>query len=192
MKVVILAGGFGTRISEYTETIPKPMVNIGDKPILWHIMKRYAEFGYKEFYIALGYKSEIIKEYFANYKNKNSDFTIDFSSGAIKFHSESYEDWKVSLIFTGNNSMTGGRIKRLEKYLKRETFLLTYGDGLSNIDINKLVKFHKSHRKLVTITAVHPSARFGEIELDGYDVKSFKEKPQINLIKCLMWQKKEP
>ncbi len=180
MKVVILAGGFGTRISEYTETIPKPMVTIGDKPILWHIMKRYADFGYKEFYIALGYKSEIVKEYFANYKIKNADFTIDLNTGEIQYFSENTEDWKISLIFTGNNSMTGGRIKRLEKFLNKETFLLTYGDGLSDIDINELVKFHKNHGKMVTVSAVHPSARFGEIGLNGLDVESFKEKPQVN------------
>ncbi len=180
MKVVILAGGFGTRISEYTETIPKPMVKIGGKPILWHIMKRYSDFGFKEFYIALGYKSEVIKNFFSNYRNESSDFTIDLSTGEIKYHSLLTEDWKVSLVYSGNNTMTGGRVKRLAKYLKDETFLLTYGDGVSNVNIKNLVDFHQKHGKLVTVTAVHPNARYGEIELENTTVKSFKEKPQLD------------
>ena len=157
MKVVILAGGFGTRLSEYTDTIPKPMVPIGGKPILEHIMRLYASYGHKEFYIALGYKSEVIKDYFKNYK----------------------EDWKINLIETGSDTLTGGRLKRLEKYLLNEDFLLTYGDGLSSIDINKLIKFHSTHKKMVTISAVRPPARFGSLSLQGNEVIKFKEKTQL-------------
>ena len=157
MKVVILAGGFGTRLSEYTDSIPKPMVPIGNKPIIEHIMGIYAHYGHKEFYIALGYKGEIIKDYFKNFK----------------------KDWKINLIETGADTYTGGRLKRLEKYLSKETFLLTYGDGLSNIDINKLIEFHESHKKIVTISAVRPPARFGSLRLSGSDVLKFKEKTQL-------------
>ena len=143
MKVVILAGGFGTRLSEYTDTIPKPMVPIGGKPIIQHIMEIYASYGHNEFYIALGYKGEIIKNYFKDLKN----------------------NWKINLIDTGADTLTGGRLKRLEQYLSKETFLLTYGDGLSNIDINELIKFHESHKKIITISAVRPPARFGSLSL---------------------------
>ena len=179
MKVVILAGGFGTRLSEYTETIPKPMVKIGGKPMLWHIMKIYAKFGYKDFNIALGYKAEVIKDYFLNYREINSDFTIDLGNGKLETHQSSNDDWKVTLVDTGINSMTGGRIKRMKNFIGNETFLLTYGDGLANIDIDKLVSFHREHGKMVTVTAVHPGARFGELDLDGDAVLSFKEKPQL-------------
>lgn len=179
MKVVILAGGFGTRLSEYTETIPKPMVKIGGKPMLWHIMKIYAKFGYKDFNIALGYKAEVIKDYFLNYREINSDFTIDLGNGKLETHQSSNVDWKVTLVDTGINSMTGGRIKRMKDFIGNETFLLTYGDGLANIDIDKLVSFHREHGKMVTVTAVHPGARFGELDLDGDVVLSFKEKPQL-------------
>ena len=179
MKVVILAGGFGTRLSEYTETIPKPMVKIGGKPMLWHIMKIYAKFGYKDFNIALGYKAEVIKDYFLNYREINSDFTIDLGNGKLETHQSSNDDWKVTLVDTGINSMTGGRIKRMRDFIGNETFLLTYGDGLANIDIDKLVSFHREHGKMVTVTAVHPGARFGELDLDGDAVLSFKEKPQL-------------
>ena len=179
MKVVILAGGFGTRLSEYTETIPKPMVKIGGKPMLWHIMKIYAKFGYKDFNIALGYKAEVIKDYFLNYREINSDFTIDLGNGKFETHQSSNVDWKVTLVDTGINSMTGGRIKRMKDFIGNETFLLTYGDGLANIDIDKLVSFHREHGKMVTVTAVHPGARFGELDLDGDVVTSFKEKPQL-------------
>ena len=158
MKVVILAGGFGTRLSEYTDTIPKPMVPIGNKPIIEHIMDIYASYGHNDFYIALGYKGEIIKDYFKNSK----------------------KNWKVNLIDTGSDTFTGGRLKRLGKYLGKEDFLLTYGDGLSNIDINKLIRFHKDHGKLVTISAVRPPARFGSLSLKGSDVLKFKEKIQLN------------
>ena len=154
MKVVILAGGFGSRISEYTKTIPKPMIAINKKPILVHIMEHYAKFGFKEFYIALGYKGHIIKKYFKNKKFK----------------------WSINLIDTGLNTMTGGRIKRLKKYLKNETFFLTYGDGVSDINLEKLLKFHKKNKNIVTLTAVRPPARFGAIKLSGNKVKVFKEK----------------
>jgi len=179
MKVVILAGGFGTRLSEYTESIPKPMVTVGGKPILWHIMNTYAKFDHKDFYIALGYKAEIIKEYFLNYRVLNSDFTVNLSNGSIVEHQQDAVDWKVSLVDTGLNSMTGGRVKRVQNFIGNEPFLLTYGDGVANIDIDALVKFHKSHGKMVTVSAVHPGARFGELDIDNNIVTSFKEKPQV-------------
>jgi glucose-1-phosphate cytidylyltransferase len=179
MKVVILAGGFGTRLSEYTDSMPKPMVTIGGKPILWHIMKNYAKFGHTDFNIALGYKAEMIKEYFVNYKSLNSDFTIHLGTGNLTSHQSDDVDWKVTLVQTGLNSMTGGRIKRMKSFINNEPFLLTYGDGLSNINIASLIDFHKSHGKMATISAVHPGARFGELDLNGDLVSSFKEKPQI-------------
>jgi glucose-1-phosphate cytidylyltransferase len=180
VKTIILAGGLGTRLSEYTEAIPKPMVTIGGKPIIWHIMKNYATFGVKDFHLALGYKSEIIKEYFLNYKSINSDSTVDLSSGIITTHNENKLDWKITLTDTGKSSMTGGRVKRLQPFIGNESFLLTYGDGLSNIDIGKLIEFHQSHGKMVTVSAVHPSARFGELDIDGDKVISFEEKPQTS------------
>lgn len=180
MKVIILAGGYGTRLSEYTENIPKPMVTIGEKPILWHIMQRYASFGYNDFYIALGYKAEVIKQYFLNYSSTNSDFTLDLSNGKVDIHNLNGLNWKVTLVDTGKNSMTGGRVKRMQSYIGNEPFLLTYGDGLSDLNIKELVNFHNKHNKMVTVTAVHPVARFGELEIDGANVKSFKEKPQLN------------
>lgn len=180
MKVVILAGGFGTRLSEYTESMPKPMVSIGGKPILWHIMKSYAKYGHTEFNIALGYKAELVKEYFINYKSLNSDFTIDLASGNLTSHHSDDVDWKVTLVQTGLDSMTGGRIKRMKPFINNEPFLLTYGDGVSNINIKDLINFHKNHGKLVTVTAVHPGARFGELDLDGDRVSTFKEKPQTS------------
>jgi glucose-1-phosphate cytidylyltransferase len=180
MKVVILAGGYGTRISEHTNRIPKPMIEIGGKPILWHIMKHYSNFGHKDFYIALGYKSEAIKDYFINYKTRNSNFEIDLKTGQILFHDIDSDDWKVTLVDTGVNTMTGGRIKRLENYLNDTSFLLTYGDGLCNVDINELINFHKNHKKIATVTAVHPSARFGELSINKNQVISFKEKPQVD------------
>jgi len=178
MKVVILAGGFGTRLAEVTTTIPKPMVAIGGKPIIFHIMQRYATFGFNDFALALGYKSELIKEYFMNFRIKHNDFTINLNSGSIDYHAIKPFDWKVTLVDTGESTMTGGRLKRLKPYLN-ETFLLTYGDGLANVDIRALLQFHKKHGKLVTVTAVHPGARFGELDIDGDLVKSFKEKPQL-------------
>ena len=178
MKVVILAGGFGTRISEYTKDIPKPMVTIGDKPILWHIMQLYAKFGHNDFYIALGYKAEIVKEFFLHYHSLNSDFTVDLDNGMITYHQKNVVNWKVTLIDTGIDSMTGGRVKRIEPYVSDGTFLLTYGDGLSNINIDSLVKFHQNHGKMITVSAVHPGARFGELEIIDGQVSSFEEKPQ--------------
>ena len=178
MKVMILAGGFGTRLSEYTDSIPKPMIRIGGRPILWHIMNTFSSFGHKDFYIALGYKAELIKEYFLHYRSLNSDFTVDLSTGIVDAHKGDQVDWNVTLVHTGLRSMTGGRVKRLQSYIDNEPFLLTYGDGVANIDLDALVDFHKSHGKMVTISAVHPGARFGELEMDGDQVASFKEKPQ--------------
>ena len=180
MKVVLLAGGFGTRLGEYTDLIPKPMVPVGDHPILWHIMNRYALFGHKDFFVALGYKAEVVKDYFINYHALNSDFTVDLGSGTVTPHHSHPLDWRVTLVDTGKQSMTGGRVKRMKEYVGDETFLLTYGDGVADIDINKLVDFHRSHGKMVTISAVRPSARFGELEIDGARVESFQEKPQLH------------
>ena len=180
MKVVLLAGGFGTRISEYTGTIPKPMVPIGGKPILWHVMRTYAAFGYKDFAVALGYKAEVIRDYFKNFSILNSDFTVNLTTGKITNHGQNSLDWNVTLVDTGLNTMTGGRVKRLKKFIGNKPFLLTYGDGVSNIDIEKLVKFHKSHGKMVTLTAVRPNARFGELELEDSFVTKFEEKPQLH------------
>ena len=180
MKVVILAGGFGTRLSEYTDLIPKPMVKIGGMPIIWHIMQRYSSFGHKDFYLALGYKSEVVKEYFLNYCNLNSDLTIDFRNRNVSYLNNIDENWKTTLVHTGDNSQTGGRLKRLEKFIDDETFMLTYGDGVSNINLDELLDFHYSHGKIATITAVHPTARFGELILEKEKVLSFKEKPQMN------------
>jgi len=180
MKVIILAGGFGTRLSEYTEAIPKPMIPIGDKPILWHIMQRYAFYGHKDYYLALGYKAELIKEYFLGVKTKNSDFSIDLKSGEIEIFNSRTIDWKITLVDTGRNSMTGGRVKRLKSFIGKEPFLLTYGDGVADININELIAFHKDHGKMVTVTAVHPVARFGELQIEKNIVKSFQEKPQVS------------
>ena len=178
MKVILLAGGFGTRLTEYTDVIPKPMVTIGGKPILWHIMQTYSHFGHKDFYVALGYKAEIIKEYFLNYRALNADFTVDLASGDVTSHQIDPVDWKVTLVNTGDDSMTGGRVKRMQSFIGKDTCMLTYGDGLSDIDLDQLITFHKSHGKMVTVTAVHPGARFGELEMKGEQVTSFQEKPQ--------------
>ncbi len=179
MKVVILAGGKGTRISEYTNVIPKPMVPIGNFPIIWHIMKIYAHYGFKDFVVALGYKSEVIKDYFIKFNSLNSDFTVDLSNGKIEIHQNKSLDWKVTLVDTGQETMTGGRLKRLKNYLDGDTFMLTYGDGLADINIKDLLNFHLANKKLVTMTAVRPSARFGELELNSNLITSFKEKPQL-------------
>jgi len=179
MKVVILAGGFGSRLSEFTESIPKPMVTVGGKPILWHIMNTYAKFEHKDFYVALGYKADVIKEYFLNYRTLNSDFTVDLSNGGIVAHQQDAVDWKVTLVDTGLNSMTGGRVKRMQDFIGNEPFLLTYGDGVADIDLNALIKFHKGHGKMVSVSAVHPGARFGELDINNNVVTSFKEKPQV-------------
>ena len=180
MKVIILAGGFGTRLSEYTDAIPKPMAKIGDKPILWHIMKIFEHHALNDFVLALGYKNEIIKEYFSKYSLLNSDFSIDLKSGNMEMHQVQSEDWNVTLVDTGLETMTGGRIKRLKDFIGNQTFMVTYGDGVGNIDIKNLIKFHKSHKKLATVTAVRPQARFGELEIVDDCVKSFKEKPQLD------------
>ena len=174
MKVMILAGGFGTRLSEHTETIPKPMLTIGGKPVLWHIMRTYASFGHKDFYLGLGYKAEVIKEYFLHYRSLNSDFSIDLETGSIEPHQTDDADWRITLVNTGLESMTGGRVKRLQKLIGNETCMLTYGDGLADINLNTLLAFHKSHGKLVTVSAVRPPARFGAIELKGDQVVRFK------------------
>ena len=161
MKVIILAGGMGTRLGEITELIPKPMVLIGNQPILWHIMNIYSSYGFNEFIIALGYKSEIIKKYFIDYKFHNNDLNIDLNSGEINFMNNNSKNWKVSLVYTGNNSNTGGRLKRLKNLIGNNRFMFTYGDGLADIDINQLIKFHKENHKIVTVSAVRPNARFG-------------------------------
>tara|TARA_B110000008_G_C16966460_1_gene562180 strand:+ start:1587 stop:2366 length:780 start_codon:yes stop_codon:yes gene_type:complete len=179
LKVIILAGGFGSRLSEYTESIPKPMVTIGGRPILWHIMRRYAYFGHKDFYLALGYKSQVIKEYFLNYRSLNSDFTVNLSNGEVESHNSDFLDWRVTMVDTGLESMTGGRVKRLQSYIDKEPFMLTYGDGVSDINLNELLKFHKNHGKMVTICAVHPGARFGELKINENKVNIFQEKPQM-------------
>ena len=180
MKVMILAGGFGTRLSEETGVKPKPMVEIGDKPILWHIMKIYSAHGINDFIICLGYKGYSIKEFFATYSLQTSDVTYDFRKNRTEFHHESTEPWRVTLVETGLETMTGGRIKRARKFVEGETFCMTYGDGLSNINITELIKFHKSQNTMATLTAVQPPGRFGAftLEKDECQIKSFKEKPK--------------
>jgi glucose-1-phosphate cytidylyltransferase len=182
MDVVILCGGKGTRLSEETVLKPKPMVEIGGKPILWHIMKYYSSFGFKRFILALGYKADYIKEYFYNYKISNSDFTINLQpdSPATFYNSPEESDWEITFIDTGLDTLKGGRIKRIEKYLKTDSFHLTYGDGIADVDLNKLVKFHKEHQKVASVTAVRPPSRFGEMILNGDDVNVFDEKSQMH------------
>ena len=178
MKVVILAGGLGTRLSEETSLRPKPMVEIGGKPILWHIMKIYAHYGFNEFIICCGYKGYMIKEYFANYFLHQSDVTFDIKNNSMEIHDSQVEPWKVTLIDTGLNTMTGGRIRKIKPYLNNETFMLTYGDGVGNVNIRELVKHHQMSKKLLSVTAVQPQARFGALEIsDNDDVISFIEKP---------------
>lgn len=177
MKIVILAGGFGTRISEESHLKPKPMIEIGDKPILWHIMKSYSAYGFNEFIICCGYKQYVIKEYFADYYLHNCDVTFDFSEdNRMTIHNSEAEPWRVTLVDTGLNTMTGGRIKRIQKYIGDASFMVTYGDGVSNVNIDQLLEFHKSHGKIGTMTAVQPEGRFGVLELEGNRVKSFREK----------------
>jgi len=178
MKVVIFAGGKGTRISEESHLKPKPMVEIGGKPILWHIMKIYSAFGHNEFVICLGYKGYVIKEYFMNYFLHNSDITIDLKDNRVEVHDTKSENFKVTLVETGLETMTAGRLKRVEQYVGKEDFMLTYGDGVASIDIDKLVSFHKQKNKIATMTAIQPGSRFGIMELDDNDdVTAFKEKP---------------
>ncbi len=179
MKVVILAGGLGTRLSEETELRPKPMVDIGERPILWHIMKSYATQGFKEFFVALGYKGEVIKRYFLDYHGMSKSVTIDVATGRASFHESEVDDWKVHLMDTGLKTSTGGRVKRLQPWLEDGTFLLTYGDGVSDVDMNQLLAFHRKHGKIATLTAVRPPARFGALNFDGDMVTEFMEKPQI-------------
>lgn len=177
MKVVILAGGFGTRISEESELRPKPMIEIGDKPLLWHIMKLYYQYNFNEFIICAGYKQHLIKEWFNNYRLFNNDITIDFSSnGDLTFETQNTENWKVTIVDTGLTTMTGGRIKRIQPYIKEESFMLTYGDGLSDINLNELLAFHQKQNKIATITGVKPNGRFGGLELSNDLVVSFREK----------------
>ncbi|HWO92556.1 MAG TPA: glucose-1-phosphate cytidylyltransferase [Methylomirabilota bacterium] len=179
MKVVILAGGLGTRLSEETELRPKPMVDIGERPILWHIMKSYATQGFKEFFVALGYKGEVIKRYFLDYHGMSKSVTIDVATGRASFHESEVDDWKVHLMDTGLKTSTGGRVKRLQPWLEDGTFMLTYGDGVSDVDMNQLLAFHRKHGKIATLTAVRPPARFGALNFDGDMVTEFMEKPQI-------------
>jgi len=178
MKVVILAGGLGTRLSEETSLKPKPMVEIGERPILWHIMKTYAAYGFTEFIICLGYKGYIIKEYFLNYHIHQSDITVNLKEGGMVVHNSKSEDWKVTMVDTGVETLTGGRIKPIQKYTENTPFLLTYGDGVGNVNIKALVDFHKQRNKLLTVTSVQPSGRFGLLKIDSDNlVRAFQEKP---------------
>lgn len=181
MKVVILCGGMGTRLREETEYRPKPMVQVGGRPILWHIMKIYAHYGFKDFIICLGYKGDMIKEYFLNYEAMNNDFTIPLGNYSnIQYHSNHQErDWCVTLADTGEETQTGARVKRIENYIEGDLFMLTYGDGVANINIGELVEYHKSHGKVGTMTGVHPSSRFGELVLKDNKIEVFNEKPQV-------------
>lgn len=179
MKVVILAGGLGTRLSEETVVKPKPMVEIGEKPIIWHIMKTYSHYGFNDFIICLGYKGYMLKEYFANYFLHQSDMTVDMEKNTIKYHKSRAEKWKITLVDTGLETQTGGRIKRIQNYIENKTFMLTYGDGVGDININDSLDFHKKNNKLATITAVQPIGRFGAINIDNLShVSSFHEKPK--------------
>ena len=183
MKTVILCDGMGTRIRDVNESVPKPMIPVGSQPILWHIMKIYSYYGFREFVLALGYKSQVIKDYFLNYYTNINDVTVDLTQpNAVHYHSEQAEDWRVTLAFTGVHTMTGARVARLKPYLKEDAdFMLTYGDGLADVDIGALVEFHQQHGKLVTVTGVHPTGRFGEMTVDDESiVRSFAEKPQVS------------
>lgn len=178
MKAVILAGGFGTRISEESATRPKPMIEIGGKPILWHIMKIYSHHGIRDFVICLGYKGYVIKEYFANYFLHMSDVTFDMENNRMEVHQQFAEPWRVTLVDTGENTMTGGRVRRIRSFIGEESFLLTYGDGVSDVDIGASIAFHESHGRLATLTAVQPPGRFGSLNLQGEQIRSFEEKPR--------------
>lgn len=176
MKIVILAGGFGSRISEESYLKPKPMIEVGEQPILWHIMKHYSHYGYNEFIICLGYKAYVIKEYFSNYYLHTSDVTFDMSQNKMIVHNNYSEPWKVTLVDTGLNTMTGGRIKRIQSYIGDEPFMLTYGDGVSNVDITRLESFHNSHGRIATMTTVKPEGRFGVLDMEGDMIMNFREK----------------
>lgn len=178
MKVAILAGGRGTRLAEETDIKPKPMVEIGGKPILWHIMMHYYQFGHRDFYIALGYKGEVIKKYMVDYAALSANLTVNTRTGRVASHGQSGPDWDVSLIDTGIDTMTGGRIKRLKPYIGNETFMLTWGDGVSDVDLDALLRFHRSHGRLATMTVVRPPARYGHIRQEGHRIIEFNEKPQ--------------
>ncbi len=182
MKVVILCGGRGTRLREETEVRPKPLVEIGNRPILWHIMKTYSHYGFKDFLLCLGYKGDMIKDYFLNYEAMNNDFTINLGNrNNITFHNAHLErDWNVTLVNTGDHSQTGARIKKIEEYVDGETFMVTYGDGVGNIDIKELLQFHKKNGRIGTLTGVHPSSRFGELLIKGKDIVEFNEKPLVS------------
>lgn len=179
MKVAILAGGLGTRLSEETTVKPKPMVEIGGKPMIWHIMNIYAAYGFKEFVVALGYKGEIIKDYFLNYHYRAHNLTVQIKSGSVNVHDGDGDDWIVHLLDTGENTNTGGRVKQVAEFIGNEPFMLTYGDGVSNVNIPKLIEFHNTHGKLATLTAVRPPARFGQMIVENGQVVQFQEKPQI-------------
>jgi glucose-1-phosphate cytidylyltransferase len=180
LEVVILCGGFGTRLREETEFKPKPMVEIGTRPILWHIMKHYRHHGCRDFTLCLGYRGDVIRDFFLNYHRRNSDFTVDLSSGAVTTLSDNLgEDWRITLAETGTTAFTGLRIKRALKYLKGDTFFATYGDGVTDLDLHNLLAHHRKTGRLATVTAVHPSSRFGELAIDGGVVKTFREKPQV-------------
>ena len=179
MKVVILAGGMGTRLTEETELKPKPMVEIGGRPILWHIMKHYAHYGFKEFFIALGYRGEVVKRFFLDYCSLSGSMSVDLAQGVVNNRDSNCEDWLVHLKDTGNETNTGGRVKRLGPWLSDGTFMLTYGDGVSNVDLQKLLEFHRKHGRVATVTAVRPPSRFGGLIFDGDLVTEFTEKPQI-------------
>ena len=178
MKVVIMCGGVGTRLAEETEVKPKPMVEVGGKPILWHIMMHYAHYGFKDFFVAVGYKGEVIKKYMVDYCKLNSNITVDFKTGEVEVHDCARQDWRVNVIDTGIPTLSGGRLKRLGSYLSKETLMMTWGDGVSNINLQELLNFHRRHGKLATVTAVRPAARFGHMEFNGDKVVKFTEKPQ--------------
>lgn len=179
MKTAILAGGFGTRLAEETEVRPKPMVEIGGRPLLWHILKHYAHFGVHDFFIALGYKGEMIKRFFVEYGTLNGSLTVDLAKGEVTTHERDCENWRVNLIDTGLQTNTGGRLRRLRSWLGNETFMMTYGDGVSDVNLDALLKFHRAHKKIATVTAVRPPARFGGLVFEGDRVVEFTEKPQI-------------
>lgn len=179
MKVVILAGGLGTRLSEETKLIPKPMVEIGGKPILWHIMKIYSYYGFNDFIVLTGYKSHIIKDYFINYYQQYSDITFDMETNAVQIHRMQVEPWRITMLYTGQDTMTGGRIKKVQEYIGNESFLLTYGDGVSDINIAESIKAHKASNKITTMTAIQLSGRFGALDIDNNNtIRSFMEKPK--------------